>query len=611
MKTHLYIIVAFSTIVAFSEISFAQSKKVKEYLKQQDEKLMKDFPPPLKENYPNGSLGEKIQTLYQLQAESACGIKRNDSRLFIPSEIVNAYGQNRLKSTYIYDIQISAKNLLFLALTSDDIKQINEGTFNENVYVNAKRVIGIKDNLVNYGQAILTPIDGFPSLFYQKSCGSYFVGDLGAQVKAPVAELEASLKAETNKTTSITTITGKFFSPLYLIFRQNTVQSIYAHLLLWEVYSEQSKSETDSNKLLINSGKYISEFNGTLTNRSIDSYQSLNMNGRLSANISSGIVSINGNIQAGYEDKVSFSLKDFNTSIHKLSADKLSYATSELPNITVINQKLQNSLNFKAQPSLDGFVCHLLPIEISRILTGIPAFLCDKGSWIVSDNGYDKNLWEGKPQVSSIHTITKEGEYPDCVCKITGYIKKLAIDEASNDRGTLEIKMTLENNITVNGKKLVLNIYEPSIKVTNAPKILSINSESINAARKVVTSSNTKNYCFPIQFLIDDTGVDLVRPYNISNLQIEFVNIEQLNQLNLQSLNPIVNGNSVSIIAETIEKPNSYIQEGELSVPIKIKFSIQLRNGSTTQLVTNTINLLIPNLVEKIKAETKFETPNF
>ena len=582
-------------------------KEVEKRQKEEEDNLKKAFPESLPEPYPPSSLGEKIQSLYQLQAETTCGIKRSDARLFIPREIVIAYGQSRLKSTKIYDIPISATNLLFFALTPSDIKKMNNGNFIETEYIEAKRVIGQNDNLVNYGQSSLSPITGFPSLFYQKSCGSYFVGDLGAKIKAPVAELEASLNAETRKSTSITTISGKFFSPLYLIFRQSTVQSVYAHLLLWEIYSEQYKNRKDNEELLIDNGKYISEFNATLTNRATDSDQSISMNGRLSANVSAGIVNVNGNIQAGYDNKITFSLKDFNTSIHKLANGELSYALSNLPRPLEINQKLQNSLNYKAPPPFNGFVTHLLPTEISRVLTGIPSNLCDRTSWVIEDGGYDKSLWREKPTVIS-QSVTKEGEYPDCVCKITGFLNKPAIDKAIIDKGTLDIKISLTNSLQVNENKLTLDVYEPSVKVTDAPKILTINSELVNAGKEDVSSSTKISFHYPIQFLVDATGVRLTEPYKISNLQIEYLNQDQSGILISSFSNLVINGNAISVKVSTQEKPKDYIQEGDFLVPIKIKFSIELSGGSKTQLVTNTINLIVPNLVKKVEIEKKVDS---
>lgn len=273
------------------QIAFSQPRAVKKYLQKQEGQQKKNFPSPLTIPYQEGTLGQKIQLLYENQAKEACGIIRSDQRLYIPREIVSGYDDDKLRTTKIYDIPISATNLLFLALTPSDVNKIITGTLNEQEYINAKRVVGINDQLINFGQSVLTPIHGFPSLFYQKSCGSYFVGDLGATVKAPVAELEASLNAETKKSTSITTVTGNFFSPLYLILRQNTAQSVYAHLLLWEIYLEQFRNNRRSKEYLYDKGQYISEFKATMTNRAVNSDQSINMNGRLSANISLGVFS--------------------------------------------------------------------------------------------------------------------------------------------------------------------------------------------------------------------------------------------------------------------------------------------------------------------------------
>ena len=297
-----------SILMLSIQLSHGQKKAVKTYLKEQEEQQKKDFPSPLATPFRAGTLGDKIQTLYETQAKEACGIVRNDKRLFIPREILSGYGENRLRSTLIYDMPISATNLLFLALSPSDASKISNGTFNEQEYINAKRIVGINDNLVNFGQSVLSPINGFPSLFFQKSCGSYFVGDIAAKVKAPVAELEASLDAETRKTTSITTVTGNFFSPLFLIFRQNTAQSTYAHLLLWEIYLEHFKNNPNSTEHLYEKGKYISEFKGTITHRAVNSDQSVNMNGRLSTNISLGVFNATGNINVGSENKVSFCL---------------------------------------------------------------------------------------------------------------------------------------------------------------------------------------------------------------------------------------------------------------------------------------------------------------
>lgn len=595
-----YLIFILPLLVA-AQMTFGQSNAVKRYLKEQEEQQKKEFPIPLAIPYPTGTLGEKIQTLYEIQAKEACGIIRSDKRLFIPREIVSGYGESRLRSTLIYDVPISATNLLFLVLSPSDVTKITNGTFNEQEYINAKRIVGINDNLVNFGQSVLSPINGFPSLFYQKSCGSYFVGDISTKVKAPVAELEASLDAETKKTTSITTVTGNFFSPLFLILRQNTAQSTYAHLLLWEIYWEHYKNNPNSTEHLYEKGKYISEFKATMTHRAINSDQSINMNGRLSANISMGVLSANGNINIGNENKVSFDLKDFSTSIHKLTNGNLSWDVIDLPRIEQINQKLQNSPNFKAQPSMNGFVAtHLLPTEITRILVGVPASLCDRNSWEVAPSGYNTSIWKEKPSVVSTYVPAKENEFSECICKITGFIKKDVIDNASKANGFIELSVSLNNKNEIAGQKLNINISEPTVRVTDNPKISNINSESINATRQEIKIANKVLFNYPIQFTINATGIQLTEPYKISNIQIEYINKENENQLLSISNGPVVNGNSVSFDIRSSEKLQTFISQGEIIIPIKIKFNIEIKGGTTTQLVTNTINLSLPNLVEKL-----------
>ncbi|HLP35965.1 hypothetical protein [Lacibacter sp.] len=585
-------------------VALCQSNATKRWLKEQEEEQKKNFPAPLPAPYPAQSLGEKIQSLYELQAREACGIVRSDNRLYIPKEIQSGYDDKRLRTTFIYDLPISATNLLFLALTPSDITKITNSTFNEQEYVNIKRVIGLNDQLINFGQSVLTPISGFPSLFYQKSCGSYFVGDAGIKVKAPVAELEASLDAETKKTTSITTVTGNFFSPLYLILRQNTAQSVYAHLLIWEAYLYQYKNSPKNSEYLYEKGKYISEFKATLTNRAINSNQSINMNGRLSSNISLGVFSANGNINAGMENKVAFELRDFNTSIHKLSNGNLSWDLTNLPRPEEINQKLQNSTSFNAQPSMNGFASHLLPTEITRILAGVPASLCDKNSWQISPNGFNTNIWQQAPKVVSTHVVAKENSLPECICKITGFLRKDAIENAAKSNGFIELILKLNNSADIAGNKLSLDVIEPVVRVTDNPKVVNINSESINASRQEIKTSNKIQYNYPIQFIINSTGIKLTEPYKISNIQIEYVNKESENQLFTIFNGPIINGNTISLDVRTIEKPQNFIQEGQLIVAIKIKFNIEISGGTTTQLVTNTINLSLPNLVEKVEVKS-------
>ncbi len=602
MKTaYKALIVTFVTIAPV--FALGQNIFVKKYLKEQDEVARKNFPPILTSPFVNNSLAEKLQEAYKSQALTACLINRSDNRLYIPQDVINGYGEAKLRKTIVYELPMSATNLLFLTLKNADIDKLTKGNFAETEYINAKRILGINDNLVDFGLSSVAPIGGFPSLYYQKSCGSYFTGNISASISAPVAELKSSLEAETKKESSITTITGKFFSPLYLIFDQQTPQSVYAHLLLWQIYYNDYSTVVNKNDALIKSGQYISEFDGTLLYRAINSEQSINMNGRLSANISAGIFNVAGNVQTGHDNKISFSLKDFKTYIHKLQSDKLSYALTDLPKAGKINQKLQSSF-FKSQPSITGYVTHLIPTEISRIMTGIPEFLCGSSSWGIEDHDFDSNIWVSKPTVVSFYNKEKDN-YPDCICKITGLIKKEAIDRANHNNRVLTLTMKLTSNIKIDDNSLTFEVKEP-VKVTDDPKVLPINNETINAKREEITrsSTNKKFYQFPVEFFINDNDVRLKRPFQISGLQIEYINSDQT-VLSLSSTNSQVNGNSISLNVKTDEKPFDYVIESEQNVPIKLKFFVALENGTPTQLVTNIINLSVPNLAKHKTLESK------
>lgn len=586
MKTAKLLTIVRLSLIIFTMGAFGQSRNEK--------KLMKEFPSVLTTPYPKGSLGDKLQTLYELQAKDGCGIIRTDKpRLYIPSDIINNYTDAKLRSTITYDFPIAATNLLFFALTPRDVTKIESGKFIEDEYVMAKRVIGINNNLINFGHTAIAPIGGFPSLLHQKSCGCYFTGTGNVKVKAPVIELENSLKAETEKSTSVTTLTGKFFSPLYLIFRQNNHQSVYAHLLLWELYAEDFK--TKPAEPLYKTGKYISEFEGTIYNRAIDSKQSLEINGRIASNYGLGSFSIDGSINSGYDNTSTFSLKDFSTLVHKRNNEKLQYSLTNLPSIDEINGKLPNAFS-DTQQYINGYVTHLLPVKISRTLTGVPATLCNKNSWIVDDD-YSKEIWRNKPQVNSIYK-SNEGKFPDCICEITGFLQQTAIQTAVRSGGTIELNLNIFNTLSVDGNFLKLNVREPSVKVTDAPKIQDVNSLAINASREEIKSMNQISYSYPIELVINATGVDIVNPYKISGMEIDYINIEQ-EKFRLSISTPTVGlSNNLQINIKTEPVNDNYKKDGEFNIPVKIKFLIEIRGGSTVQLATNPINLSIPNMVK-------------
>jgi hypothetical protein len=590
------------TVLVIIGILFANMGYSQIFKKHYDKKLKLKFPPVLDTAYVDGSLGALLQEKYKEQARAACGIYRSDfERNYIPKDIIESYGENYLKDTKVFTVNFSAVNIFFLALNDADITKLENNTLTEDEYIKAKKIIGINDNLIDFGQTSLSPITGFPSFFYQKSCGSYFESEANNELKAPVAELETSLSTETEKESSITTISGKFISPLYLIFRKNTIQSIYAHLLLWEIYKTDFISSPSKDDLLIDNGKYISEFDGTLSNIARGYQENIQMNGILTASYSAGIINTNGKIQSGFENQTAFSLSNFNTSIHKLSNGDLLYATSPLPSVDEINEKLQNSMNFSDQKSFDGFVNHINSITIERTLAGVPAYLCNAKSWMISDLGYDDTKWESKPSVVSSFIESNEVSFPQCICKITGNIKEETIKQAIENNGLIDLQLKLENIIEIKGNKLKFEITEPSLRVTDAPKIMQVNSEGINARRKKVTQDLNVEYNYNFDLDIDYTGVVLSNPLKISDLTIEYINDTT------SLLYPVCssNLNKVNIVITTMPKPESYVEEGEIVLPIKIKFKVYLADGSSTQLSTNVINLRVPNLIEEKAIETK------
>lgn len=588
----------FILIICFCLINFScnsQLFNVEKRINSRESKKKENFPPKLIEEYPDNSLGQKLQNVYMLQAKENCGIQRSDIRDYIPYEIKSGYNVNNLKETLVYEIPVSAQNIMFLTLNNNDKVKIENGNFIESEYLQANRIIGLNDNLINYGQSVLSPIPGFPSLIYQKSCGSYFEGDAGATLDAPLVELKTSLAAETKKNTSITTISGKFVSPLYLIFRRNSIQSTYSHLLLWSIYYD-NYINTSSNSLY-DQGKYITEFDATLVSRSNSTNQSLKMNGRLSAGISAGIFNTTGNINTGLGNKVSFSLADFRTFIHKRNRVLL-YNTADLPKINDINVKLQNSLTFDAQPSLDGYVTNLLPTTITRNLYGIPQELCNVNSWFIDNQGYDLNIWENAPTVKSVSKPSGKDGFPECICSITGMVSDNAIQSATN--GTIDLNVVLTNTKEINGLQLKVNVNEPTVKVTDAPKVVNINESLINASRSMLSNSNGIHYTYDLFFAIDETGVNLKTPHVIRNAQIEYVNPRQ--NLNITSNpggllleeTPRITGNSVSAKIRTQNYDSNFENINMINASFKLKFELQLANDSYTELATKTINLVIP-----------------
>ena len=456
--------------------------------------------------------------------------------------------------------------------------------------------------MIDFGGSHPTAAAGFKSLFYQKSCGSYFDSSIEIEMKPPVAELQASLSAESKKSSSITSISGKFFSPLYLLFQSYSKKSIYAHMLLWEIYAEDYKKNKDG-ELLIEQGKYISEMNATLINRSISSEQSLDMNTRLSAGISAGIFSASGKVNVGLDQRTSFSLKDFTTYIHKKRNGDLGYAISTLPSASDINEQLQNSTRFEGVSSFTGYLSHLTKTTISRVLSGVPSSLCKEQSWFIGE--FDSNIWTNEPTVES-KPVIKENAIPDCICTISGYIKRAAIDGAIGNQGLIDLDMTIVHKDTINGETLALNISEPSLKVTDSPKILAVSEVLVNAGRTESSNSQKKWYSYKAQLVIDDTGVEIKDPVEPQAFEVEYTNKEQ-EKFGFTASATSVTGQVLELSLKTAEQPNDFIVEEEVIVSVKVKFLVNLDDQGTAPVVTNTLNLKVPKLVEDVGIVSKVD----
>lgn len=586
--------------ILFSVSILSQSKKVTKYLKEQDDQYKKEFPPTLTNDFPKESLGYKLQEMYQTQAQKVCGIKRNGKRMYIPQEITLAYDEKELRKKKIYSLPISSKNLLFLALTEKEINEIKLGTYFNSHSFHTQHIIGFNDPIINFGESKINPINGFPSFFFKKSCGNYFNGNLDFNLNAPlaIAELKSSLNADTQQSSSITTITGKFISPLSQLFKENSKKSIYTHLLLWEIYYNQAKNANFSDPLLIHSGKYISEFDATLSKIALTKEQNLHFNNILTSNIAYGIVNFNGEIQAGINRNTSFKLEDFDTSIHRHPNNTLKFTTAILPSTDEINNKLQNSIDDQSSFE-DTYLSHLTPVQFSKTLVGIPSFLCEKNSWII--NGYENDIWEGKPNVTSFSNINKQLQLPECICEITGYFKKEAINEAvKNKKSTLKFNLSFNHIKIIRNQKLSFNFSE-SVRVTDSPKILHINPEIINSNKKIETTSDHKIfYQYPIEFIIDDTKELLKIPYELSEVQLTHFNDNKI--LSLQNDQPErIRFNTFKLVLKTEPKDQNFyeITDKELTAPIEIKFKVKLKDETKIELITNKISLQVPSLIPK------------
>ena len=595
----------------------APSKRFTKDLKEHNKRIREVFPPLLSKSIPTESLAGKFQSIFRRQANAVCGIKRvNDhERLYIPQVILKNYPLEDLTNRNIYSIPISSENFLFWALTPSDISKLESFKLSKDEGWSVEKIIGLNDEYFQFtGSSILQPASGFPSFVYQNSCGSYFEGNLEGQLNAPFAELKTSLESEANLSSLITTVTGRFESPLKRLLSQNSRLSTYLHLLVWEMYAEQSlNKELQNNELLLHNGKYVSEIQATLTNVALDQQKGINMRGRIATKVAFGIIKANGEISAGIEANQTFSLKDFDVSIHKNEGGDLIYNTTKLPSLEEINMKLQNSFSIavNSQPVFEDIASPLYPVKLSTTMGGIPSTLCGPNSWIIEDTSYDASIWKTKPVISSL-SIEREG-LSECICNVEGDLNPEAVNTViENGEGrisNMEIKLT--NVKDVRGHKIEAIFHIPSILVSDGPKIAGTDDASINNDRFEFSTAGatSTSYKFPIKLPINDNGLDLSKPYDVEDYSIEFIYPEQKilfagNPLSLSESDD----KSIEFSVSTQAKPKTYVLDNYLIVPIRIVFRIRTDFGSLSTLSTEKIELQVPNLVPKKEEVITLET---
>ena len=573
------------TLLLMIFVSFGSLSQTNE-----EKRGMAKFPPLLLTDFPAQSLGSYFQQEFEAQAKSACGIERGDKRLYIPNEIVNGYQTKILQETKALEIPISANNLLFLALTKSDTGKLNASRFDQILLAN--KVVGVNDNLILFGEGLPSAIQGFPSRYYQKSCASYFDGNLKAGVKLPMDEMKSSLEAESKKQSIITSVTGRFFSPLSLILNENSERSVYAHLVLWSLYVRDAEINTTNQ--LINNSYYIDELEATLINRSTDQNMNASMTSRVSAGFSGGAFSVDGTVNAGHEQSSKFSLKDFRTFIHLTRENKKKYTIKNLPGTVKINSKLQSAV--QQQQQFNGFASHLVKFEFTRQLSGVPSTMCEIDSWVVEN--FDDNLWVNRPKVISKAIVGGDSPFPKCLCEISGFIKKTAIDNAiSGSNSTIDVAVDVVNKLKVNNEKLTVTLQEPSVRVTKAPTFYFVDENSVNASSLSPTASagSTRFNQYTIKALVDDTELAIANPVVFNSPTIEFVNTNQSTDLVFESVQN--NGKSFTATIKTKDVASNLVLSGEtVVVPIKFKVKVKLAGttGPFTEIVTNTINVRIP-----------------
>ncbi len=569
----------------------AQSRGVRQEIERQETEAKNSFPPQIDFDFDVNSLGFYLQKEYKAQAIGTCGITRpaTEKRLFIPKDLVQGYELENLKSTSVVELPVSGPNFLFMALTPSDVTKINNRQYND-AAIRARRVIGLNDTYVLFGQAYPSAIDGFPSVFYQKSCGSYYDGQVTAGMRLPVIEMQTSLQAESQSSSLITSITGRFFSPLSFMIKENSIRSVYTHMLIWEKYSEDYNNPMNAAEKLLDNGNYVDEMQATLINRSTNKEVNTAIRGEIAAGATGGAFGVDGKIKSGFETKSNFALKNFTTLVHK-SGDEVVYHIRRLPTAKDINTKLATSLNFPGspQPQFKGFANHVIKFQISRVMAGVPDRLCD---WEIEENSYDKAIWVSKPEVISSPTQIKD--YPECSCNISGMIKKTAIDGASG--GLISISVILTNKKTAGNEKLKLEITEPSISVTKGPVFASIDDAVANAKFEDAISGGKRVSKFEIKSFIDDTQLPVRVPVTLQEYpEIEFVNATQKGLLTIEPLVFDANAKTFTMRIRSNEVATTWVKTGEINVPIKIKAKVQLQTTNNfTEIVSNTFNLKLP-----------------
>lgn len=574
-------------------------RKVRKFLKRQDEKSRSEFPETI-DAYPLNTLGAKLQEEFTVQAENSCSIVRlkpqnGKQRNYIPKEISDRY-RTLLRTTGIQGLGMSANNALFFSFKPQDIVKLENGTFSETDYVAAQRVIGLFDNLVDYGHSYPVPIDGFPSYFFQNSCGSYFTGKFKAGATFPTLELQSSMEAETEKKSMITTIAGKFVSPLYLTLTRSGKKSVYTHMLIWDLYAQDERDLVQgatTNDLLINTGEYIAEFDATLIFSSSDRSQNINIAGRIGAGLNSGIFSADGQISSGLENKEKFSMNGFTTLIHK-KGTALQYLKRRLPTHEEINKQLQSSLSYPNNGH--AIVTHLLPYSLKAVMGGIPTKMCTDNSWKIET--YDTNIWAAKPEIKAVPKQSSTNELPDCICEVVGRIKPTAITAALSADRFLKIDVTLSNTQEVAGKKLNIIISDPLVRIVKGPTLSDIDENAVNASAKIASSGTLKNLEYNLQLLIDDVEVPVKNPLDILEFEMEYVNpADKVRNLVLER--GALDGKSIKAVLKTPKVNVALPQIGETVVPIKLKMKVRLSDGiNTAVLISNPINLRIPEFSE-------------